>query len=88
MLAPCTAGGFFNGILFLATRAALIITFVPSLFLVCPPSIPEGKKYRRQRELSYEDKSHYEKIVVALGETIRLMKQIDEIIDAHGGWPF
>jgi len=44
-------------------------------------------KDRRQRELSYEDISHYEKIVVALGETIRLMKQIDEIIDDHGGWP-
>jgi len=44
-------------------------------------------KDRRQRELSYEDKSHYQKIVVALGETIRLMKQIDEIIDDHGGWP-
>ena len=44
-------------------------------------------KDRQQRELSYEDISHYEKIVVALGETIRLMKQIDEVIDAHGGWP-
>jgi len=43
-------------------------------------------KDRRQRELSYEDISHYEKIVVALGETIRLMKQIDEVIDGHGGW--
>ena len=73
MLAPCTAGGYFNDILFLATRAALIITFVPGLFLVGPPSFPEGKKSRQQRELSYEDISHYEKIVVALGETIRLM---------------
>jgi len=44
-------------------------------------------KDRRQRELSYEDISHYEKIVVELGETIRLMKQIEEIIDTHGGWP-
>ena len=44
-------------------------------------------KDRRQRELSYEDISHYEKIVVALGETIRLMKQIDEGIGTHGGWP-
>ena len=43
-------------------------------------------KDRRQRELSYEDKSHYQKIVVALGETIRLMKQIDEVIDAHGAY--
>ena len=43
-------------------------------------------KDRRQRELSYEDISHYEKIVVALGETIRFMKKIDEIIDSNGGW--
>ncbi len=32
-------------------------------------------KDRRQRKLSYEDISHYEKIVVALGETIRLMNE-------------
>jgi predicted helicase len=44
-------------------------------------------KDRRQRKLSYEDISHYEKIVVALGETILLMKHIDDKIDAHGGWP-
>ncbi len=44
-------------------------------------------KDRRQRKLSYEDISHYENIVAALGKTIRLMKQIDEVIDAHGGWP-
>ncbi len=44
-------------------------------------------KDRRQRELSYEDISHYEMIVVALGETIRLMKQIDEVIDACDVWP-
>jgi hypothetical protein len=60
---------------------------VPGLFLVGPPSISEGKKSRLQRELSYEDISHYEKIVVALGETIQLMKQIDEVIDAYGIWP-
>ena len=44
-------------------------------------------KDRRQRELYYEDISHYEKIVVALGETIRLMKNIDEVIEDDGGWP-
>ncbi len=44
-------------------------------------------KDRRQRNLSYEDISHYEKIVVALGETIRLMKNIDEVINSHSGWP-
>ena len=44
-------------------------------------------KDRRQRELSYEDISHYQKIGVAINETIKIMKQIDETIDAHGGWP-
>ena len=32
-------------------------------------------KDRRQRTLSYEDISHYQKIVVVLGETIRLMNE-------------
>jgi len=44
-------------------------------------------KDRRGRQLSAEDILHYKKIVVALGETIRLMEQIDEAIDEHGGWP-
>jgi hypothetical protein len=29
----------------------------------------------------------FEHIVVALKETIRLMGEIDEVIEAHGGWP-
>jgi predicted helicase len=32
-------------------------------------------KDRRERKLTYEDINHYQKIVVALGETIRLMKE-------------
>jgi len=44
-------------------------------------------KDRRGRKLSYEDKEHYKKIVMALGETIRLMQEIDEVIEQHGGWP-
>lgn len=44
-------------------------------------------KDRRGRQLSYDDINHYRKTVVAVGETVRLMKQIDEKIDAHGGWP-
>jgi len=42
-------------------------------------------KDRKGRNLSYEDTTHYQKIVVALKETIRLMAEIDEIIP---GWPF
>jgi len=44
-------------------------------------------KDRRGRVLSEEDIAHYQKIVVALKETIGLMTEIDEVIEAHGGWP-
>jgi predicted helicase len=44
-------------------------------------------KDRKGRELSADDITHYHKIVVALNETIRLMAEIDKVIDAHGGWP-
>ncbi len=44
-------------------------------------------KDRKGRTLSKDDITHYQKIVVALAETIRLMKEIDEVIEAHGGWP-
>ena len=27
------------------------------------------------------------KIVVALNETIRIMREIDEVIEGYGGWP-
>jgi len=30
---------------------------------------------------------HYQKVVVALAETIRLMGDIGAEIEAHGGWP-
>ena len=41
-------------------------------------------KDRKGRTLSYDDVTHYGKIVVALKETIRLMAEIDEIIPS---WP-
>ena len=44
-------------------------------------------KVRKGRTLSDDDIAHYQKIVVALAETIRLMKEIDEVIERHGGWP-
>ena len=33
------------------------------------------------------DIEHYQRIVVALNETIRIMAEIDEVIEQHGGWP-
>lgn len=44
-------------------------------------------KDRKGRTLSKDDIAHYQKIVVALAETIRLMRKIDEVIEQHGGWP-
>lgn len=44
-------------------------------------------KDRKGRKLLKDDISHYHKIVVALSETIRLMTEIDEVIEQHGGWP-
>ncbi len=44
-------------------------------------------KDRKGRTLSKDDIAHYQKIVVALAETIRLMQEIDAVIEAHGGWP-
>jgi hypothetical protein len=44
-------------------------------------------KDRRGRQLSYDDLTHYQRIVVALKDTIRLMAEIDQAINADGGWP-
>jgi predicted helicase len=43
-------------------------------------------KDRKGRKLSYNDIQHYQKIVVALNKTIRLMAEIEKVIDAYGGW--
>jgi predicted helicase len=44
-------------------------------------------KDRKGRTLSDDDIAHYQKIVAALAETIRLMGEIDEVIERYGGWP-
>jgi predicted helicase len=44
-------------------------------------------KDRKGRRLSEDDIAHYQKIVVALNETIHLMQEIDAVIALHGGWP-
>ena len=43
-------------------------------------------KDRKGRILSDEDIIHYQKIIVALTESDRIMKEIDEVIEKHGGW--
>jgi predicted helicase len=44
-------------------------------------------KDRKGRKLSAADIEHYGKIVAALAESIRLMHEIDEVIEQYGGWP-
>lgn len=44
-------------------------------------------KDRKGRTLTEEDITRYHKIVIALTETIRVMAEIDQVIESHGGWP-
>jgi hypothetical protein len=44
-------------------------------------------KDRRGRTLSNEDIDHYQRVIVSLNEPIRLMAEIDRVIEEHGGWP-
>jgi len=44
-------------------------------------------KDRKSRRLSDNDVEHYEKIISAISETIRIMGEIDEVTEEHGGWP-
>lgn len=44
-------------------------------------------KDRNGRKLLKADIEHYKKIVVAIVETIRIMKEIDEDIEKHRRWP-
>ena len=42
---------------------------------------------RKNDMLGDRDLEHYRIIVSAIGETIERMRQVDEIIETHGGWP-
>lgn len=44
-------------------------------------------KDRKGRTLTPDDITHYQKIITAITETIRIMTEIDAVIEAHGGWP-
>jgi hypothetical protein len=44
-------------------------------------------KDRKGRLLTYDDITHYQRIVAVLAETIRLMAGVDEAVAARGGWP-
>lgn len=43
-------------------------------------------KDRKGRKLTYDDLSHYQRIVSTLSVTIHLMSRIDKVIEDHNGW--
>ncbi|MDA7579742.1 N-6 DNA methylase [Alphaproteobacteria bacterium] len=45
------------------------------------------KKGNPGRILTKDDITHYQNIIFSINETILIMAEIDEVIDAHGGWP-
>jgi hypothetical protein len=44
-------------------------------------------KDRKGRRLRQQDIEHYERIIAAVSETIRLTHEIDKVIETYGGWP-
>jgi hypothetical protein len=44
-------------------------------------------KDRKGRALGHDDLRHYQRLVVAVDDTLRLMAEADRAIAAHGGWP-
>lgn len=44
-------------------------------------------KERKGRELSADDVEHLQRVAASLTATIRLMREVDVIIERHGGWP-
>ncbi len=54
-------------------------------YQICEKWLKDRKK--TERALSTDDLKHYMKVVVAIRETIRVMAEIDTVIDSHGGWP-
>ncbi|MBO1055448.1 MAG: N-6 DNA methylase [Dolichospermum sp. JUN01] len=44
-------------------------------------------KDRKGRELNFDDISHYQNIISIISETIKIMEDVDQIIDKYGGFP-
>ena len=46
-----------------------------------------GKRPRPGRVLTDDEIERYRNLVAVLGETIRAMRSVDDIVEVHGGWP-
>ncbi|PJA28863.1 MAG: hypothetical protein CO189_03855, partial [candidate division Zixibacteria bacterium CG_4_9_14_3_um_filter_46_8] len=81
----CSAGGrvWINDAQYFGNVSPEVWEFHIGGYQVCQKWL----KDRKGRTLSYDDQTHYQYIVSALSETIRIMSEIDQAIDQHGGWP-
>ena len=46
-----------------------------------------GKNPSPGKVLTVRDIQHYQKMIVSISETIKIMSDIDQLIEAYGGWP-
>ena len=76
---------FINGTQYFGGVPLDVWNFHIGSYQVCHKWLADRKKAGRR--LSPEDIEHYHKIIVAINETIKIMNQIDETIESHGGWP-
>ncbi|MFM8006031.1 MAG: type ISP restriction/modification enzyme [Dolichospermum sp.] len=44
-------------------------------------------KDRKGRELTFDDLTHYQNIISIISETMKIMEDIDQIIENYGGFP-
>ena len=44
-------------------------------------------KDRKGRELNFDDISHYQNIISIISKTMKIMGDIDQIIEKYGGFP-
>jgi hypothetical protein len=68
-------------------RAWAVVESVPPEVWSFTSAVIRWLKDRKGRQLTYDDLTHYQHIVAALSQTIRLMHEIDESIEQAGGFP-
>lgn len=51
------------------------------------PVCEKWLKDSKGRTLTDDDRAHYQKIIIVLSDTIRLIAEIDAVIAKHGAWP-
>ncbi|MGI9070098.1 MAG: type ISP restriction/modification enzyme [Bryobacteraceae bacterium] len=72
-----------NGTQYFEKVPAVVWNFYVGGYQVCEKWL----KDRKGRTLTWADLQHFQRVVVALNETIGLMADIDLAVDKHGGWP-